>query len=159
MPALLAAIEVAPLLVFAYGNPSRGDDALAPLLIERLDAGLAADGRRIELLTDFQPQPEHALDLRGRERVLFVDASTECAEPFAAAALAPAPISGGAAFTHATAPGALLSVYRQVEGAKPPPAWLLAIRGYSFALGAPLTPKAEANLAAALGWAQRWLEK
>ena len=28
--------EVPPLLVLAWGNPSRGDDALGPLLAERL---------------------------------------------------------------------------------------------------------------------------
>ena len=29
---------VAPLLVFGWGNPSRGDDALGPLLVEQLAA-------------------------------------------------------------------------------------------------------------------------
>ncbi|MDP3326412.1 MAG: Ni/Fe hydrogenase, partial [Hydrogenophaga sp.] len=67
--------QVAPLLVFGWGNPSRGDDALGPLLVEQL-AGLAQmSSGRLECLTDFQLQVEHALDLRGRERVLFVDAA------------------------------------------------------------------------------------
>jgi predicted GNAT family N-acyltransferase len=76
--------QVAPLLVLAWGNPSRGDDALGPLLAERLlihvqTAGLAS---RVEVLTDFQLQVEHALDLVGRERILFVDAALDLAEPF-----------------------------------------------------------------------------
>ncbi|MDP2785684.1 MAG: Ni/Fe hydrogenase, partial [Sulfurimicrobium sp.] len=65
----------APLLVFGYGNPSRGDDALGPLLLEQL---AALNLPHVELLTDFQLQVEHAVDLQGRERVLFIDASVSC---------------------------------------------------------------------------------
>ena len=73
-----AAAPVAPTLVFGIGNPSRGDDAIGPLMIERLEREQSA-GRLsgVDLLTDFQLQPEHALDLRGRARVLFVDASLQ----------------------------------------------------------------------------------
>ena len=53
----------APRLVIGIGNPSRGDDAIGPLAVERLEA-LALPG--VELLTDFQLQVEHALDLIGR---------------------------------------------------------------------------------------------
>lgn len=68
-------VGVAPTLVFGYGNPSRGDDALGWRLIEQLDA-LRAAGRLagVDLLSDFQLQIEHVLDLRGRTRVIFVDA-------------------------------------------------------------------------------------
>ena len=73
-------------LIFGYGNPSRGDDALGPLLLERL----AADGLPdIECLTDFQLQVEHALDLEGRDLVLFIDAHVSCQPPFAFTALLP----------------------------------------------------------------------
>ena len=68
-----------PILIFGYGNPSRGDDAIGPLLIERLEILNLPD---VDLLTDFQLQVEHALDLRGRERVLFVDASHVCQDPY-----------------------------------------------------------------------------
>ena len=76
----------APTLVFGWGNASRGDDALGPLFIERLRA-LALPG--VECLDDYQLQPEHALDLIGRERVLFIDAGLACAAPFEATTLAP----------------------------------------------------------------------
>ena len=46
-----------PLLLLGYGNPSRGDDALGPMLLEMLEAdrraGRAPDN--FETLTDFQP--------------------------------------------------------------------------------------------------------
>ena len=65
-------------LIVGIGNPSLGDDALGPLLIERLETLLAqedpAAALNIELLSDFQLQIEHALDLLNRSLVLFVDA-------------------------------------------------------------------------------------
>ncbi len=82
----------AGVLVVGVGNPSRGDDALGPAFVERAGAALAAEVARgeLELLTDFQLQVEHALDLQGRARVVFVDASVSAAAPFAYAAVAPA---------------------------------------------------------------------
>lgn len=137
-------------LLFAWGNPSRGDDALGPALIERIAA--AQPGRpewgEVDLLTDFQLQPEHALDLEGRSRVLFVDASVSCVPPFIFERLQPVRDFGYT--THAMKPEALLAVYRQVSGRAPPPAWLLTVRGVSFALGDALSPQARANLEAAL---------
>ena len=62
-----------PNLIFTWGNPSRGDDALGPAMYDLLQN---EDISGVDLLTDFQLQIEHAIDLEGRERVLFVDAST-----------------------------------------------------------------------------------
>jgi hydrogenase maturation protease len=143
-------------LVFAYGNPSRGDDALGPLLIDGL-ARLQESGRlsEVDLLTDFQLQVEHALDLGSRERVVFVDAAASGPEPFAFDRLAPEPETGYT--THAMRPGAVLAVYQRITGQPPPPAWLLAIRGYAFELGAPPSQRALANLEAAEGFLRKQL--
>ena len=66
----------APVVILACGNPSRGDDALGPLLLEHLEAWLAAEGlsNGFELIGDFQLNIEHALDLAGRRLALFIDA-------------------------------------------------------------------------------------
>lgn len=142
----------AAMLVFGWGNASRGDDALGPLFVERLRA-LALPG--VECLDDFQLQPEHALDLVGRTRVLFVDASVSCAAPFDVSALQP---QRDASFSsHAMSPAALLQAYVDVQGSAPPPATLLAIRGERFGLGEPTSASAMANLEAALSWAQGFL--
>ena len=144
-------------LVFAWGNPSRGDDALGPLFIERLQT-LCADhpgGDDCECLTDFQLQIEHALDLRGRRRVLFVDASVECAAPFSVSDIGAA--RDQSISTHALSPRAVLQVYADVEGHAPPPAQLLAIRGERFELGEGLSPAAAQHLDAALAWTMAWL--
>lgn len=147
---------VAPLLVFAWGNPSRGDDALGPLFAEQFAARASAATATAEILTDFQLQVEHALDLAGRERVLFVDASADCAPPFEVKRLAP--VATASFTTHALAPEALMQVYRRLHDTEPPPCMLLAIRGEGFALGQPPSAAALSNLAHALDWALRWLQ-
>lgn len=139
------AAAVAPVLIIGIGNPSRGDDALGPLAIERL-AGLDLPGT--ELLTDFQLQIEHALDLVGRREVVFIDATAAGPEPFAFAPLDPAPDTGP--LSHALPPAAVLAAYRHVSTAPLPAAFVLAVRGYGFALGAPPSAAAAANLDAAL---------
>ncbi len=58
-------------VVFAVGNPSRGDDALGPLLMAWLEQQ-ARPG--VQLVGDFQLQIEHALDLEGHPLALFIDA-------------------------------------------------------------------------------------
>lgn len=149
--------RVAPLLVLAWGNPSRGDDALGPLLAERLlaHAETVACAGRVEVLTDFQLQVEHALDLVGRERILFVDAALDLEGPFNVRPLHPA--RGGGIGSHALAPEAVLQVYEDLHGHPPPPATLLAIRASAFELGAAPSAEALADLDQAAAWACRWL--
>lgn len=147
----------APLLVFGWGNPSRGDDALGPLFVERLQRDCGGDPR-IEWLTDFQPQVEHALDLAGRERVLLVDASVVADAPFAVTH--PRPRRDASFGSHAISPSALLQAYVDLhDGAAPPPTTLLAIRGAAFELGEALGDDARRHLGTALAWAQGWLRE
>jgi hydrogenase maturation protease len=136
---------IAPKLVFAVGNPSRGDDALGPLLAERIEAlRLPA----VEVLTDFQLQVEHALDLVGRELVIFADASVSASEPFTFECVSAA---RDATYTsHALSPAAVLDAYVRVVDASLPPTFVVAIRGYEFELGGAPTERALANLQAAV---------
>jgi hydrogenase maturation protease len=129
-------------LVLGIGNPSRGDDALGHAFVERLAEALPAG---VEVLTDFQLQIEHAMDLAGRTHVVFVDASLAEGVTFERIA----PRADAAAQTHALAPEAVLEVHRQVIG-PPPAAWVLGIGGASFELGDGLGATARANLEAAL---------
>jgi hydrogenase maturation protease len=141
----------APILVFGWGNPSRGDDALGPLFVERIEA-MNLPG--VECLTDFQLQVEHALDLKGRARVLFVDASIDT-PTIAATRIEP---TRDTTFTsHAISPQSVMQTYLDIEKSPPPPSWLLAIGGRSFELGEPLSVDAAANLETAITWAVDWL--
>jgi hydrogenase maturation protease len=143
---------VAPTLIFAVGNESRGDDALAPLLLRSL-AG--TEGESVELREDFQLQVEHVTDLAGRERVLFVDADVSCEPPFHFSAISAA--HDNSYTSHAMTPSALLHAYRQVYGEDAPPAFLLRVRGYEFELGAPPSGDAAANLDTATARVREWL--
>ena len=132
----------APILILAIGNESRGDDALAPLLVRGLEVG-----GQVEVIEDYQLQPEHATDLAGRSAVLFADADMSCTEPFDFSGIAAA--HDHSYTSHAMTPFALLHTYRQVYGTDAPPAFLLRIRGYDFELGDPLSDRAAANLESA----------
>lgn len=140
----------APLLVLAVGNPSRGDDALGPLFIERLGGLLRdeLDAREVELLTDFQLQIEHALDLADRARVVFVDASLDAVAPFTFEPVIAA--RDQSATSHAMSPSAVLAAMASIGCEAPRAASVLAIRGERFELGEGLSPVAAAHLDAAL---------
>lgn len=141
----------APILIIGIGNPSRGDDALGPLLIECLEALRLPD---VELLTDFQLQVEFALDLQGRHHVIFIDASLNAASPFQ---FLPVTAAEDNSYTsHALSPGAVLHAYQKLFG-EPPPAFVLAIRGEAFELGEGLSDAATANMEGALEWLRQRL--
>jgi len=145
-------------LILGVGNPSRGDDALGPFLIQKLETLLTEEEKAaaggIELLTDFQLQIEHALDLLNRSLVLFVDAHVNCSPPFELTIIKPQ--TNRSISTHALAPEAVLRVYEELYHHCPPPAFQLGICAESFELGESLSPKARLHLDAALDGV-RWL--
>jgi len=136
---------MANLLLFGYGNPGRGDDALGPEMIARI-AQMNIPG--VECQNDMQLQVEHVTDLAGSERVLFVDADMSCAAPFEFFKIGAA--RDDSYTSHAMSPAALLHAYRQVYGKDAPPAFMLRIRGYDFELGDTMSDKAADNLEASM---------
>ncbi|KAF0092729.1 MAG: hydrogenase maturation protease [Hyphomonadaceae bacterium] len=144
-----------PVLVFGYGNLSRGDDALGPLLLEAIERSPKQVLDSIEILTDFQLQIEHALDLENRDLVLFVDASVSCTTAFDFKELVPA--KDNSYTTHAMSPAAVLAVYENIKKQAPPPCFLLSIKGESFELGEELTKVAQQHLLMATEFAENLL--
>lgn len=136
----------APVLVIAVGNPDRGDDALGPLLADRL---AALDLPNVEVLVDFQLQVEHALDVTDRELVIFVDAGIDTPAPCEVRAVAVR--EAFAHTTHALEPPAVLATCERVGVPLPQHAVMLSVRGDCFALGAELSQSARTRLEAA--WA------
>jgi len=143
------------LLVFGYGNLSRGDDALGPLVIEYIENNLQIP--ELEIITDFQLQIEHALDLEKRELVLFIDASVACTEACSLTKLLPE--KDKSYTTHAMSPASVLAVYQDVMHKEPPPCFLLSIQGVEFELGGDLSHQAEKNLTVAIALATDLLQK
>lgn len=148
-----------PVLVLAWGNEARGDDALGPELGRRAQAWLAARGpaagAQIEVLIEQQLAAEHVMDLPGRQELLFIDA---VARPGPApqwhrvALPARAPAIG-----HQASPELLLWLAHAHLGLAPPPATLLAVPGLAFDLGAALSGPAAAALEQAWAGLQTWL--
>ena len=134
------------LVVFGWGNDARGDDGLGPVLLARVAAARWPDVTTIE---DFQLQIEHALDLVGADMALFLDASVSAPAPFAFREIEMRRDESHT--THALTPEALLEVSARALGGKPPPSFMLAVRGESFELGEPLSAEAAERLEAA--WA------
>jgi hydrogenase maturation protease len=138
-----------PVLLFGYGNLSRGDDALGPLLLEYVERHCDLDA--IEILSDFQLQIEHALDLENRDLVMFVDASVACDNAFDFTVLEPS--RDKSYTTHAMSPAAVLDVYQSIKMQTPPPCFLLSIKAEKFELGEGLSAGAENNLGKACAFA------
>lgn len=134
-----------PVLLFACGNLSRGDDALGPLLLDFVAAHLPLDS--VELLTDFQLQIEHALDLQHRSLVLFADASVNSTTDVHFSELSPQRDTSYS--THAMSPAAVLSVYQEIFHCPPPPSFLLSIKAEQMELGEGLSDSGQQHLQSA----------
>ena len=133
-----------PILIFGYGNLSRGDDALGPLLLEHVEQH--GDLSQIEILCDFQLQIEHALDLQNRALVLFVDASVACDQAYSFTKLSAN--KDKSYTTHAMSPSAVLDVYQSIKHQAPPPCFLLSIKAEKLELGEGLSNAAQQHLQA-----------
>lgn len=140
------------------GNESRGDDALGPKLLHRLQAWIENRGlaEQFELIEEFQLQIEHTLDIAGRRLILFVDAGEHTLAPFSFYQVQPKRLDGHT--SHAVAPETLLGIYTQVHGEAPPPAFVLCIAGKSFGLGELPSAEAMQHLDAAFDFACRLLD-
>lgn len=147
----------APTLIIGYGNPSRGDDAIGPAAIAEIEARAVhrPDWGPVETMTDFQLQLEFVTDLADRQRVVFIDAAANGPEPFSFSRIEAK--HDGSVTTHSLSPAGLLMVFRSFHEKDAPSCFLLGIRGYDFALGAPISVRAQSNLDAAIVMLEQWL--
>lgn len=132
------------IVVLGYGNPGRRDDGLGPALAEAIEA-LHLPGVTVE--AGYQLNIEDAATLAEHDSALFVDASMAAEAPYELKRAAPAPAISFS--SHAVGPESVLAICEE-NFSPAPEAWVLGIRGYDFALGEGLTPRAEQNLDRAL---------
>ena len=146
-----------PVLVFAYGNISRGDDALAPLLLERIKQSNISQiaGHPLNFLTEYQIQIEHVTDMLGCERILLIDADQLITSDYSFYTVQ-AQLETSYT-THGMTPSTLLHTFKQVYHKPAPVTSMLAIRGSSFKLGQGLSKQAENNLTQAENFLNRLL--
>lgn len=142
------------LLIFGYGNPARGDDALGPLLAEHIESIKARQQwQHVDVLSAYQLQIENVMDIAACKITVFVDAHRSCNRPYRFDRSLP---EVGQSYTsHALTPDALLAVYQLTYKQQPPPCYLLSIRGEQFELGQTLSPTAQHNLQLASAFAEQ----
>ncbi|MDJ0814041.1 MAG: hydrogenase maturation protease [Woeseiaceae bacterium] len=119
------------LTVFAWGNISRGDDAIGPMLAEAL-RDIAPPGIRV--IEDHQLNIEHVTDISIDGLVLFIDASVAIESGCQLQRIGP--VDEGNFSTHAISPQALLNVFEKTIAKPAPDAWLLHVAAREFELGA-----------------------
>jgi hydrogenase maturation protease len=102
----------------------------------------------VDLLTDFQLQIEHALDLKNRQLVLFADASVANTKPIEFRQLHA--VCDNSYTTHAMNPAAVMQVFQDIEKTAPPPCFLLTMQAVQFELGEGLSETAVSSLQQAL---------
>lgn len=132
------------LVVIGYGNDLRSDDGAGRRVADAVDAqGLAG----VTVLSVAQLTPELALEIAGRERVVFVDASVDAEE------LTVEPVEVGPAgrgvMTHHGDPASLLSLVSSV-GELPRRAEAISIPARNLGLGFELSPATEEAVAEAI---------
>jgi len=118
--------------MFAWGNPSRGDDGVGPWFADRFCDFHGAD---FELVEGFQLQVEHLLDCQQADLLLFVDANCDhaAAEDYCFCEIAASQDISHS--SHQLTPQELLGHYQRVFNQAPPPAFLLTVPGRQFELG------------------------
>ena len=142
------------LTVLAWGNVSRGDDAIGPLLAERLRAIMPPG---LNVIEDHQLNIEHVTDLDTDGAALFIDASVNISEGYRLQQIGPS--HDGNFSTHAISPQALLNVFEQTTGQPAPESWLLHVAAQEFELGSAPGDVATAAIEAADNFLQDLLER
>jgi len=137
----MAASTDAALTVLAWGNESRGDDAIGAILAGRI---IALENSAINVVEDHQLSIEHVLDIKDGVPVLFVDASVAIEDDYRVEKLTPS--QDGSLSTHSVSPVALLDLYEQTLKSPAPDAYLLHVRGSSFELGEEISAEASASV-------------
>ena len=142
------------LIVFAWGNESRGDDGIGPFLARRL---LDLELPGLVVIEDHQLNIEHVTDFVDDTPLLFIDASVSIDTGIMLERIGAS--SDGNFSTHAISPQALLNVYRETSGSDEPPAYLLHVAGKSFDLGESLGDTGRAAAEAAWEFLDELLDR
>ena len=143
------------LVVFGWGNESRGDDGLGPLLLARVAGSAVA--RRDDRSRIINCRSNMRSTSPTHDCALFIDAGKDTPAPFSFREIAPR--RGMTHTTHALAPEAVLDVYAQIKGRAPPPAFALCLRGESFELGEGLSAQGAQRLEAAWTFVQELMRE
>lgn len=139
------------ILLQGIGNPSRGDDALGPLFIEKFT------DPAVEKEWVYQLQVEHAEQWSHYDTVIVVDAHANLAEPMVWRELEAAADANLGITSHQVAPETVLALNQAYFAPHRPQVFLLGLQAESFELGAELTSRARQALAQGLEYLESTL--
>ncbi len=129
-------------LIYGYGNPGRQDDGLGVEL-----ALMIEHDRRLNKLVDvdynYQLNIEDALTISEYDVVIFADAALNIEKPYELKRIQPA--HQITFTTHELSAESLVALCADLYN-KCPESYILAVRGYEWDLGEPMTEKAKCNL-------------
>ena len=132
-------------LLIGIGNGSRGDDALGWLFLNEIEE---KDPQKFDMEYRYQLQVEDADMISQYERVLFVDATEELI-PKGFAIKKCLPARSYYFSSHVQSPETVLYLCKTLYR-KAPEAFVIAIKGYRWELGEPLSNEASEHLEKAL---------
>lgn len=122
-------------LVFAIGNPLRGDDGVARTVCQTL-------GTEVCVVEEIQLTPEVAARMGPADVVIFVDADIEAESPRMEPVVEEAPTESS--FSHVVSPASLVLIARKLYGFTGG-AWVCRVPARDFTLGAELTAEASSG--------------
>jgi hydrogenase maturation protease len=154
------------ILIQAIGNPSRGDDALGPLLIEQTETWWDLEKSQTPLSLEFewayQLQIEQCEQWSHFDQIIVIDAHCNLAadKTFEWTELKPLPELSdiGLISSHQVGPEAILTLNHYHYPQQNPRVFLLGVRGIDFDLKEELSAEAQVSLISALAFLKGYVK-
>ena len=143
-------------LIIGYGSPIRGDDAIGPLVADRLEQEGVPTG--VTVISRHILTAELVADLAEQERVIFLDAAVDTAPGEVRCQRLAPDAHAVSTMAHFLDPRELLAWCETLYG-QAPESYLLSAGGDSFDYASyALTPAAEAAVETMLDWVRRLID-
>lgn len=146
--------EELSILVYGYGNPSRGDDGLGIFFAEEIEKKQLP---RITVETNYQLNAEDALLISEKDIVIFADATQKSIDDdYLFHVVKPAPKVSFT--THAMAPQSVVALCHELY-TKQPDTYIMVLQGYAWELGEEITQKSKEKCFKAVSFLTTLIEK
>ncbi|MEJ5360681.1 MAG: hydrogenase maturation protease [Spirochaetota bacterium] len=142
-------------LVYGYGNPGRQDDGLGVELALRIENDEYLR-KYVDVDYNYQLNIEDALTISEYDLVIFADAALNINKSYELTKIQPAHTITFT--THELSAESILALCQDLYNKKPE-SYILAIRGYEWEMGLPMTSKAKRNLDDAYIFLTGFIEK
>lgn len=141
------------ILLYGYGNLARGDDALGPALVEKVQSTM---DDKLDYRVSMQLSIEDALNIAGYDKVIFADASRVVRSDYAIEKIQS---SAQVSFSmHAISPAYVMHLCNTYM-CESPECYVLHIRGSQWELGQPMSEEASFALESACRFVIRWIDQ